>query len=295
MYDKKQLVSGRLDIRPDAKRSFLEDFAVLDDGQRFTAVSKTAYPHRCPDGMTRRFKYAVIGHDSDATGAEVIGLDGDVVWADSLEFKLVPAKEDVTEEIIRGICETCGLDRLPAGREEETFAAGDTADECILLDLIKYPAITLDDMRGSYESPQGHEVLWPLEILDDFASCVPWFEKQFDWIMDLTDNLHGTKWNRIRWFFSKYLRPLNTTGELGAAINVSQPYLSITEYENGHLEAGISNESHSDEMPFHTVAADWADLSDQLARKRNYLLPPKDAFSFVTSCGSRHAYAAIET
>ena len=187
-YDGRFLPSSILDIQPDGRRSFLADFTVLDDLERLRAVSKKIYTHFCPDGKIRGFRYIVVGHDADYTAEEIEGFEGEAVPADSLELALVPAMEYLRDYVVIDL----GVDASEADLLEERCA------ECLTLGTIRYPAICLDDTRGSYVDPKsGHTVMWPLQILDDFAGCIPWYEARFDNLVRNPGLIGRTAWDDL--------------------------------------------------------------------------------------------------
>ncbi len=197
MYRKQSLPSVQLaTLIPNAKpqkgkKKFLEEFDIIDDGQRFEAISKNQYFHTLPDGRSIPFKYYVVGLDAENTVELVPGLDSvlDVVEADSLQFYAVPSNPEFIKNILQNdIREYEGhdLDNL-SSRELVRYAvlSIDNHLACIFLGEILYPAITLDDVRGSFTHPTSkHFVMWPLELLDDFAECVPALEENFQQILE---------------------------------------------------------------------------------------------------------------
>lgn len=186
-----------------AKLDFLEKFDLQRSDDSLFAVSKQLYPHECPDGVVRNFRYFVIGRDTEWTQNTIKDKDGKAVEADSLELFVVPAKDSIPEDLFKKLHEEYFSDipyeEFKRDADEALFMEYSYDYQAPSLFYIEYPYMGIHRPEGAFLDEDGYTVYWPKAILDELAGIVPLYDASFAEVMALSDHPAGiTRWQNMQ-------------------------------------------------------------------------------------------------
>ena len=187
-------------------KSFFDVFDVEADNENLFAVTKCVYPHLCPDGKTRNFKYIFKGSSFDDSC--FMGL----YFVPSVEHLSRAAKKFIVDDhrsLLQEEFSTKDISEISMGASftDENYPLNVRVFfPCLYKEHINYlveqhvwDSSLLDESKMDSFVHDGNTYYYPEVILDDISSMLPYFDERFDFIMASPDIMHECPfWDKIK-------------------------------------------------------------------------------------------------